>query len=222
MSVAQPRPLAALLFDLDGTLVDTAPDLINTLNRLRSEHKLPAMAEDALRHHVSNGALALLQAGFDLPADDPAMDSLRQRFLAMYAANISEHSQLYPGMAPLLEQLEQQQRPWGIITNKPGYLTEPLVEALELHHRAAVVISGDSLARNKPDPLQLTTACERMALPSADIMYIGDAERDIEAGRAAGMLTCVARFGYIGPEDQPEQWGADLMIDHAEELKAWI
>lgn len=213
---------AGMLFDLDGTLVDTAPDMIGTVNDLRVEHGLATLPADVLRPHVSHGAVAMIRASFDLTDEHPGFELLRQTFLSHYASRLADESRPFPGILDVLNSLEQQQRPWGVVTNKPSYLTDPLLEQLGLSDRAAVVISGDTLARAKPDPLPLTTACQRIQLAPADVLYIGDAERDIQAAKAAGNPSCLARFGYLGADDRPDEWDADRAINRADELLAWI
>ncbi|MCB1866426.1 MAG: HAD-IA family hydrolase [Chromatiales bacterium] len=211
-----------MLFDLDGTLVDTAPDLLRAVNRLRADRDEPALSLAALRPHVSHGAGAMIEHGLGVGRDDPAFDALRLQLLDLYRADITSESTLFEGMPELLETLERRGTGWGVVTNKPGRLTDPLLVALGLHTRACCAISGDTLPRAKPHPDPILAACARAGCAPHTSLYVGDAERDIEAGRRAGARTLVARFGYIGPDDRPETWGADGIIDHPHEVLAWV
>ncbi|MBK8509725.1 MAG: HAD-IA family hydrolase [Candidatus Competibacteraceae bacterium] len=216
------EPPACVLFDLDGTLVDTAPDLTAALNLLRAERALPPLPVAAIRLTVSQGSPGMLKAGFGLLPDAPDYPELNQRFLQGYRAAIAVESGLFPGMAEVLEQLERRSIPWGVVTNKPGWLTEPLLKGLGLWSRSACVVSGDTLAKAKPHPEPLLYACDRLAASPRQSLYVGDAERDIVAGQRAGMRTLVAGFGYLSPEDRPQEWGADGMLDQPGDLLAWL
>jgi phosphoglycolate phosphatase len=211
-----------VLFDLDGTLLDTAPDMAGALNELLAERGAPGLAYDRVRPHVSNGSLALIQLGFGIQADDPGFETLRERFLALYLARVARETRLFDGMERLLLRLESAARPWGVVTNKPARLTEPLLEALGLTSRAGAVVSGDSAARSKPHPDPLILASEIIGVPPEECLYIGDARRDIEAGREAGMRTLAAAFGYILPDDPPEQWGADGIVWDPGDIEVWL
>ena len=211
-----------VLFDLDGTLLDTAPDLTGALNALRAEHGLPALADGHLVPTASHGSIAMIRRGFDLQPADPRFAPLQQRFLQLYQARISHASRAFAGIDELLEFLEARRIPWGVVTNKPSRLTEPLLAALGYARRAGCIVSGDTLAVGKPDPLPILHACEQLGLAPADCLMIGDAERDIQAGRRAGTLTLVALFGYISGEDRPQRWGADGLIGHPRETLRWL
>ena len=199
----------AILFDLDGTLVDTAPDLIGVLNQQRQLHGLPELPFELVRPYASHGTAGLLQAGFAISPGHAAFDDLRTEYLDLFQTHDNQYSQLFPGMMELLEELEQRGIPWGIVTNKPGYLTLPLLDKLGLDNRAACVISGDSCARAKPWPDPLLVACHQLDLAPQDCIYIGDAERDIQAAHACGMPALLAEYGYIGPTDDIDSWEAD-------------
>lgn len=214
------RP-SAFLFDLDGTLLDTAPDMIGALNELRAEQGEPALPHQAVRRHVSHGAKRLVHVGFP-DADGDAFERLRLRFLDLYAARVADDTTLFDGMAPVLSALESTNRPWGIVTNKPGWLTEPLLRKLSLRDRVACVVSGDTLAERKPHPLPLLHAADSLRMRPDVCIYVGDAERDIQAGRAAGMTTIAAAYGYIGSDEDPAAWGPDAVIHSPAELMAWI
>lgn len=218
---AEPRARAVLL-DLDGTLLDTAPDLIGSLNALRIENGLGPLPAGHLQPVVSHGSAAMIQRGFDLQPADPDFETLRQRFLSIYRSRVSRATRPFDGIDALLEALEAAELPWGVVTNKPGWLTEPLLEDLGYAARAACVISGDTLPCRKPDPAPIHLACERLRLRPEHCVLIGDAQRDVEAGRRAGVLTLVALFGYIGAEDRVGNWGADGLIGHPLEALRWL
>jgi 2-phosphoglycolate phosphatase len=214
------RP-AAFLFDLDGTLLDTAPDMIGALNRLLREEQQTEVTPGAARRHVSHGAARLVKIGFPA-ADGAEFERLRLRFLDLYAAGIAQQTSLFAGLADVLETLERERVPWGIVTNKPGWLTEPLLRQLALHERAACIVSGDTVAERKPHPLPLLHAAECLGIVPTACVYVGDAERDIQAGRAAGMRTIAAAYGYIGSDEDPQAWGPDAIVGSPLELLSWI
>ncbi|NIP71560.1 MAG: HAD-IA family hydrolase [Gammaproteobacteria bacterium] len=214
--------IRTILFDLDGTLLDTAPDLAWALNRLRRERGHPALPLEAVRPWVSHGSIGLLRVGFDMGPEDAGFAPLRQRFLDLYQGHLAQETRLFAGMEALLGELEHRRLGWGVVTNKPGWLTEPLLEQLGLAARAACVVSGDTTARRKPDPEPMLYACRSVGCHAAECVYVGDAERDTRAGAAAGMKTLIARFGYIGPDEHPEGWGADDMVDTPMDILAWI
>lgn len=212
----------AVLFDLDGTLLDTAPDLAYALNVLLQEQDREPLSFETIRPHVSHGATALVKLGFALDPTDPHFEPLRQRFLALYKGNLARETCLFEGMAAVLEDLESRGIAWGVVTNKPAWLTEPLLDALELRRRAACVISGDTLAVKKPHPEPLLVACKQIGADPVRSVYVGDAERDVAAARAAGMRALVAHFGYLGAEDRPHEWGAHGHITRPDELLTWM
>jgi phosphoglycolate phosphatase len=211
----------AVLFDLDGTLLDTAPDMAAALNALLTEEGSPEIPFLDVRSHVSHGGTALVRLGFPLASDDE-FERLRARLLKLYRAQIPRATRLFDGLAGVLDELERQHVPWGVVTNKPGWLTEPLLAALGLATRAGCVVSGDTVAERKPHPLPLLHAARLMGLEPLRCLYIGDAERDVRAAKAAGMRTLIARYGYLGPNDQPHEWRADGMIDEPGEILTWM
>lgn len=215
MRIAKPD---AVLFDLDGTLADTAPDLGEAANRLRQRHDLAPLPLTSLRPYTSHGVRGMLQAAFDLGPDDPRYTSLAEQFLELYAERLCHQTTLFDGMEELLRTLEHASIKWGIVTNKRMRYTDPLIAALSLHERACCVISGDSAARPKPAPDPLLLACERASLTPARCIYVGDDLRDIEAGRAAGMATVAAAYGYLGDGPAIEHWQADAIIRSPTEL----
>jgi 2-phosphoglycolate phosphatase len=219
MSTADIR---TILFDLDGTLLDTAPDLAVALNTVLAENQRAVLPLESIRPAVSHGGMALIKLGFNLEQDDPRVESLRHRLLAVYSENISRHTTLFPGMETVLQDIEQRGLNWGIVTNKPGWLTAPLLKNLQLYDRAACVVSGDTLPHSKPHPAPLLHACKLAGTSPGQCLYVGDAQRDIEAGESAGMMTMIALFGYFTKLDQPHTWGATHMINNPEELLAWL
>jgi 2-phosphoglycolate phosphatase len=212
----------AVLFDLDGTFADTAPDMAGALNRLLHEQGRPPRAFEEIRPHVSHGGKALIRFGFDLEPEHPQFEPLRQTFLRIYSDNIANDTRLFPGMGELLDSLDGRAIPWGIVTNKPAWLTVPLMEKLGLAERAHCIVSGDTTAHAKPHPEPILHACRGLKIQPGCCWYLGDAERDIAAGRAAGARTLVALFGYLAEQDQPGDWGADGMIEHPLETLDWL
>jgi len=203
--------IKTVLFDLDGTLADTAPDLANALNYVLTKHNYEALPYKAIRPFVSHGGMALITLGFG--EDHPQFDTFYKELLDHYQANIANETTLFPGMDELLLELENKDISWGVVTNKPGWLTDPLLKALNLTSRAATIVSGDTLKERKPHPAPLLYACKQAGSKAEECLYVGDAERDIEAGNNAGMLTIVALFGYIAESDTPENWGANSFIE---------
>lgn len=214
--------ITSVLLDLDGTLLDTAPDLARALNHTLALHDRPTMSLEEIRPSVSHGAQALVRFGFGIDRDHADFEQYRQELLDYYKSNIAVHTTLFPGMGPVLEELESRNISWGVVTNKPSWLTEPLMEALALTPRAACIVSGDTTAYSKPHPEPLLHACRLTGHDTEECLYLGDATRDIEAGRRAGMRTLAAAFGYLGAEDKPEDWGADGIIHHPAELLDWL
>ncbi len=201
--------IEAVLFDLDGTLIDTAPDMGGALNNLLIEENQAPLPLEQIRPYVSQGGLVLTRLGFADRVDEAQIEPLRQRFLHHYRAIVADNSRLFDGFEPVLDQLDNRGLAWGIVTNKPEWLTWPLLEGLGLANRTRVVIGGDTLARRKPDPLPLQVAAERLRVDPGRCLYLGDDERDIVAGRAAGMRTLVAAWGYIDAAIDTAAWNAD-------------
>ena len=212
----------AVLFDLDGTLLDTAPDFVVALNALRAEEALPPLPASRIRPYVSHGSPAMIRVGFDSELEHPDFERRRLRFLDHYAAVLGQGTVLFDGMQEVLRTLEARGLVWGIVTNKPGWLTTPLLASLNLDQRAACVISGDTTPRAKPHPDPLLAAARNLGIAPSACLYVGDAERDVEAARAAGMPVLVALYGYLAAEDRPAQWGGDGSIACAQDLLAWI
>jgi phosphoglycolate phosphatase len=210
--------VAAVLFDLDGTLVDTAPDLVAVLNRLLVERGRARMPYAVARNEVSNGAGGLLRLGFGERATPDEIESMRPRFLELYADCVSTKSRLFIGLSDLDEVGSRVEL--GIVTNKPDAFTRPLLAALRLAERVRCVVSGDRLPQRKPDPAPLKLAADELGIAAARCVYVGDAPRDIEAGKAAGMATIAAAYGYIRPRENPLAWGADAVIRRPDDLGA--
>lgn len=210
--------IKTILFDLDGTMVDTAPDLGLALNMQRERHGLPPLAQETIRPFASHGSRGLLGIGFDLTPADAAFSAMRDEYLDLYDEVFTRAPALFDGMGEVLEVLESAGMQWGVVTNKPRRFTGRLMQALALESRAACIVSGDDAERPKPYPDTLLLACELALCPPETCIYVGDAERDIVAGHAAGMRTVVARYGYLDEHDQPETWHAEFMIDAPQEL----
>ena len=206
--------IRAVLFDLDGTLVDTAPDLGHALNLQRIRHGLAPLSNDLIRPQASHGARGLLGLGFDLHPDDARFAAMREEFLELYAANLCRDSQPFPGILDLLDAIEARGLKWGVVTNKPSRFTEPLLSILDLAERAACIVSGDTCPQPKPHPAPMLAAAELCEAAPAACLYLGDAERDIQAANAAGMPALVAAWGYIDASDTPHTWGAHAEIRH--------
>jgi 2-phosphoglycolate phosphatase len=220
-SVIYPH-IRCVLFDLDGTLVDTAPDLGAALNRTRIEDGLPALPLAQLRPVTSQGVRGLLREGYGIQPDNARYAALADRVLAHYAANICVHSALFAEMKELLARLDTNGIKWGVVTNKHTRFTTPLVAALGLTPRASSIVCGDTTARAKPAPEPLLHAAAESGLTPAQCVYLGDDERDIVAAKAAGMPSFAVRWGYIGTDKPIEAWGADHIIDQPLDLMDYI
>jgi phosphoglycolate phosphatase len=210
--------IEAVLFDLDGTLIDTAPDMAGALNTLLAEENLAPIPLERIRPYVSQGGLVLTRLGFADKVAESEIEPLRLRFLDHYRAIVADNSRLFDGYDDILDELEARAMPWGIVTNKPEWLTHPLLEQLGLAERSSVVIGGDTLEHRKPHPLPLQVAAERLGVSCERCLYVGDDERDIVAGKAANMKTLVAAYGYIEDAAAIEGWDADGVIDSPGEL----
>lgn len=214
--------IRTVLFDLDGTLADTAPDLAAALNKVLSEEGRDPLPYPRIRPVASHGSAALIRLGFAMEPGEPGFAELRERLLAHYAENVCRDTRVFPGVPELLDALQARNICWGIVTNKPAFLTEPLIARLGLTHRPACVVSGDTTPNRKPHPEPMLHACAIARAQPSESLFVGDAERDIQAGREAGMKTLVALFGYIGENEDPAQWGADGMIRTPLELLDWL
>lgn len=212
----------AVLFDLDGTFADTAPDLAFALNAALEHFNRPVLSLEQIRPAVSHGGIALIRLGFQIEPNTPGFEERRQTLLQIYLDNICRHSRLFEGMEQVLNALAANNIPWGIVTNKPAWLTDPLMAQLPLPQHSSCIVSGDTCTHNKPHPEPILYACDLLGAAPAKTLYVGDAERDLIAGRAAGNTTVCALFGYIQPEDQPDLWPADHYIHQAIDLLALL
>jgi 2-phosphoglycolate phosphatase len=215
------RGLRGVLFDLDGTLLDTAPDMAAALNRLRIAEGLEALPYVQIRPLVSHGAPRLLRLAFGEPEAE-RHEALRRRFLDFYRAALAVHTRLFDGFEAVLSAIERSGLRWGIVTNKPGWLAAPLVAEVGLAERCACLVAGDTLAERKPHPLPLLHAAGLLGLEPRECAYVGDAERDVQAARNAGMIPLVAGFGYLGDGDDPVAWRADAVFARPEDLVDWL
>jgi phosphoglycolate phosphatase len=215
------RGLRGVLFDLDGTLLDTAPDMAAALNRLRIEEGLEPLPFAQLRPLVSHGAPRLLKFAFDDPQAD-RYETLRKRFLDFYRSALAVDTCLFAGFDPVLAAIERAGLRWGVVTNKPGWLAEPLLAEVGLAARCACLVAGDTLAERKPHPLPLLHAAGLLGLSPGECVYVGDAERDVQAARNAGMIPLVAGFGYLGDDDDPAAWQAEAVFSRPAELAEWL
>jgi N-acetyl-D-muramate 6-phosphate phosphatase len=216
-----PQRLRAVLFDMDGTLLDTAPDMVGALNALRSEHDEAPLPYEVVRSAVSHGAARVVRAGFE-SVGEPEFTQLQQRFLQIYRGALSEHTRLFPGMQQVLDELDARGLKYGIVTNKAAWLTEPLLEQLRLRSRFACVVSGDTLAQRKPHPLPLLHAAALAGVAPEACVYVGDAQRDVEAAHAAGMPALVANYGYLRADEDSRAWGGDVYLEQPLDLLDWL
>jgi 2-phosphoglycolate phosphatase len=216
------RSFDAVLFDLDGTLADTAPDMARTVNLMREARGLAGVPVADVRPFVSQGARGMIGAAFDVRPDHPQFPAMRQEFLDLYADNLCVDTELFPGMAELLDVLESHDIAWGVVTNKFERLARPVLSGLGLEDRAAVIVGGDTCPRPKPFPDPLLHAAATLGIAPMRILYVGDDERDVQAARAAGMPVIVAGYGYLGDGPPPALWNADAVAQDVKEMTAWI
>ncbi len=211
----------AILFDLDGTFADTAPDLGYAINAMRAARGLPPVQLADTRKVTSLGARGLLGVGFGMGPDHADYTAMREEFLSIYENNLCRDTVLFPGMARLIDALEQKDIVWGIVTNKAERFAKPLIEQLGYAARTACIIGGDTTGHLKPHPAPLLAACEIIRIKPSACHYVGDDRRDIEAGRAAGMRTVAVRFGYLNGGN-PDEWGADSVVSTPDEIEKLI
>ena len=211
--------LRAVLFDMDGTLLDSAPDFIAICQAMRAERSLPPIADKLIRDQVSGGARAMVATTFAIDPEAEGFEALRLEFLERYQSHCAVLTRPFDGMNELLNDIEQAKLIWGVATNKPVRYAEPIMQQLGLAQRSAVLVCPDHVSRSKPDPEMILLACAKIGVEPAATLFVGDDERDIEAGRAAGCKTAAVTYGYIHPEDNPRNWGADVVVDHPLELR---
>ena len=212
----------SVLFDLDGTLLDTAPDMTNALNLLLKEEGKAPLSYEACRDFVSHGSIAMVTLGFGSQQTTAEVERRRQRFLDIYEKNLCVDTKLFDGMDKTLGFLEECRIQWGVVTNKPEFLTLPLMDQLNLTERACSIVSGDTLKQRKPAPEPLYLAANQCGCLATECIYVGDAERDIVAGNRANMCTLLASYGYIDESQNPVEWGANGVVEHPEEILEWI
>lgn len=212
------KPIRAVMFDLDGTLLDTAPDFIVVVNQLLAEQQRPALAAETIRAGVSNGSKALIKLAFAIDESNEQFEPLRHRLLELYLAHIAVYTIPFPGINELLDKLADNNIAWGIATNKPATYTLPLMAALDIHPAPLSVICPDHVARSKPDPESLFLASKQLGCAPDEIIYIGDHKRDIDCGKGAGSITIAAAYGYVDEGDDPINWNADYCVNHANEI----
>jgi len=222
MPTSSPFSTRAVLFDLDGTLLDTALDMVRSLNLLLQEEGVQTVEPSIARQYVSDGTKALVKLGFGEQQSTEEFERRCARYLTIYEENLCVDTDFFEGMAETLEFLEEHDILWGIVTNKPEFLTNPLLKAMKLDVRASVVLSGDSLPQRKPHPQPLFHAAGEINLLTTECIYVGDAERDIVAGNRAGMVTLLASYGYIEEHEEPEKWGANGIIQYPQEILDWL
>lgn len=220
--MSAPGSIAGVLFDLDGTLIDSAPDLAGAINRVRADHGLAPMPLADLRPHVGSGARGMVGAAFGVKPGDPGYKPLRDAFLAYYENGLLRATAMFSGVDELLRALEGDGIPWGIVTNKHTRYTRPIVAGLGLAPRAAVVVCGDTTPHSKPHPDPLLYAARALSLPPAAVVYVGDDLRDAQAARAAGMPMIAAAWGYLGTGMPVNEWGADALVADPAGVTAWL
>lgn len=214
--------ITTVLFDLDGTLLDTAPDLAWALNQLREENQLAPLPLTVIRPTVGYGSRSMLKLAFNVDENHPRYTGLVERLLNLYQTRLSHETKPFSGMLDVLAKLEDEKIIWGIVTNKPSRFTYDILKAMKLEHRAAVIICGDSLSRRKPNPDQILHACEKLKQNTEKCVYVGDTSIDVVAGKAAGTKTLVAMYGYIAPDEHPLDWQADGYLEKPLDIIDWL
>lgn len=212
------KSIRAVIFDLDGTLLDTAPDFVVVVNKLLHQYQRPALDAELIRTQVSNGAKALVKLAFALEENDPEFEIRREALLDLYLKHIADYTRPFAGIESLINRLAQHQIVWGVATNKPARYTNPLMQALNMQPAPFSVICPDHVSRAKPDPESLLLASQQLNCSPDEIIYVGDHLRDIECGKRAGSITIAAAYGYIDENDSPESWNADYIVHSADEI----
>jgi N-acetyl-D-muramate 6-phosphate phosphatase len=212
------KSIRAVIFDLDGTLLDTAPDFVVVVNKLLHQYQQPTLDAELIRTQVSNGAKALVKLAFALEENDPEFEIRREALLDLYLKHIADYTQPFAGIESLINRLAQHQIVWGVATNKPARYTNPLMQALNMQPAPFSVICPDHVSRAKPDPESLLLASQQLNCSPDEIIYVGDHLRDIECGKRAGSITIAAAYGYIDENDSPESWNADYIVHSADEI----
>lgn len=214
--------LDTILFDLDGTLLDTAPDLATALNVVLERHQRPTLSDETIRPYASAGTRGLLGLGFQISEDAAEYGELREQFLQAYHDHIKDRTAVFPGILSVLSQIEATKLRWGVVTNKPESLAFQLLDHFNLSSRCACLVGGDTLSKRKPDPDQLFYACEQMQTDASRTVYVGDAARDIEAAKRANMVSIAALYGYINSNENPQSWEADYYLESPQAMLDWL
>lgn len=222
MQAAMFKNIRAVLFDLDGTLIDSAPDLGAAADKMRTDRGLPSLPAQRYRPMAGAGARGLLAEAFGMTPDHADFAQMREEFFQNYAARLTQSTTVFAGVPELIARLQAHQLPWGVVTNKMARFTDPLVQALPLFESAATVVSGDTTAHAKPHPAPLLYAAQQLNVPAGDCVYVGDDERDIVAGLAAGMGTVAATYGYLGAQADANQWGAHAVVNSPQALLQYL
>jgi phosphoglycolate phosphatase len=212
------QKIRAVLFDLDGTLIDSAPDLGAAADKMRVDRGLPSLPDALYRPMAGAGARGMLKIAFDMTPEHPDFMAMREEFFANYEAAMTVRTYVFDGVEDVIEHIQLRQMPWGVVTNKMARFTDPLTRAMPLFTSAAAIVSGDTTPHAKPHPAPLFEAAKRLGVPPEVCLYVGDDERDIVAGRAAGMATVAASYGYLGEKTDISSWGADLHVDSPNKL----
>ena len=212
----------ALLFDLDGTLLDTAPDFITAVEKQLKIRGGQLLDGNLVRTSVTHGSIGIIESVYGIKQDNPQFESLKEEFLELYLGNIAEKTQLFDGLQIVLDSCKKHSIPWGIITNKPRKYTQPVLEALGMEQQSAITICPDHVTHPKPDPEGLLLACSEINLAPADCIYVGDHIRDIQAGKSAGMRTLAAGWGYIEENENISEWQADWVVTDSKDLNALL
>ena len=214
--------ISAVFFDLDGTLLDSAPDLADALNQLLIKYKQPPLPLDIIRPTLALGTTGILSSGFNIDVTHSRFAALRKEFLETYYDCMMNKTTYFDGMIEVLNYLGNHQIPWGIVTNKPGWLAKPLLDHFETAQQYCCLVSGDQLTKRKPDPEPLLYACKTVNVSPSQALYLGDTQSDVQAAKAAGMIATVALYGYLAADSQPQRWEADALINYPCQLIDWI
>jgi phosphoglycolate phosphatase len=214
--------IEAVLFDLDGTLADTAPDMARTVNAMRTKRGLAPVAAESVRAHVSKGARGMICSAFGMTTEHPEFLPMREEFLDLYGRELCIDTVLFPGMHDVLDEFDREGIAWGVVTNKFERFARPILAALGVAERARAIVGGDTCARPKPFPDPLLFAAQQMGIAPESALYVGDDERDVQAARAAGMAVIVAGYGYLGDGKPPTEWNSDGIVRSAREIGEWV
>jgi len=216
------KSIDAVLFDLDGTLLDTAPDFVFALNNLLSDKGKPTKEASEIRPAVSKGSAGLIELGFSIDQKHQSFEPLRNELLDLYSSNLTRFTRPFLGIEDVLEQLADKNIAWGIVTNKPAWLTLPLLEHMKLNPPPGIVVAGDTLTKSKPHPEPIFHALEKLNVQSSHCLFIGDSEFDAQAGKKAGVTTIIAEYGYISNKNDARSWEADIYIEDPMDILRYV